>query len=54
LHPHKAPRPAGQFPLFPEIERPVAPLRDFGSGIVPPAVRLEQGPQIFLEDQRKH
>jgi hypothetical protein len=41
LYPHKAPRPAGQLPLLPELDRPVARLRDFGGGFVPPAVRVE-------------
>jgi|SRR5262245_61593165 len=36
-----APRPAGQLPLLPELSRPVARLRDFGGGFVPPAVRVE-------------
>jgi hypothetical protein len=36
-----APRPGGQAPLFPEFERPVSRLRDFGGGVVPPAVRVE-------------
>jgi hypothetical protein len=36
-----APRPSGQAPLFPEYERPVARLREFGGGFVPPAVRVE-------------
>jgi len=36
-----APRPGGQVPLFPEFERPVSRLRDFGGGVVPPAVRVE-------------
>jgi hypothetical protein len=41
LYPRKAPRPAGQLPLLPELGRPVARLREFGGGFVPPAVRLE-------------
>src|SRR5262249_31166463 len=41
LYPRKAPRPAGQLPLLPEFERPVSRLRDFGGGVVPPAVRVE-------------
>ena len=41
LPPRKAPRPAGQLPLLPEIARPVTRLREFGGGIVPPAVALE-------------
>jgi hypothetical protein len=41
LYPRKAPRPAGQLPLLPELNRPVARLREFGGGIVPPAVRVE-------------
>jgi Helix-turn-helix len=36
-----APRPGGQTPLFPEFERPVSRLREFGGGFVPPAVRVE-------------
>ena len=41
LYPHKAPRPAGQLPLLPELSRPVARLREFGGGFVPPAVAME-------------
>jgi hypothetical protein len=41
LFPKKAPKPAGQIPLLPEIERPVSRLREFGGGIVPPAVAVE-------------
>jgi hypothetical protein len=37
----RALRPAGQLPLLPEIERPVSRLRDFGGGIIPPAVAAE-------------
>ena len=37
----RAPRPAGQLPLLPELERPVSRLHDFGGGIVPPAVAVE-------------
>jgi hypothetical protein len=37
----RAPRPAGQLPLLPELERPVSRLREFGGGFVPPAVALE-------------
>jgi hypothetical protein len=33
-------RPAGQIPLFPD-QRPVARFRDFGGGLVPPAVARE-------------
>jgi hypothetical protein len=36
-----APRPSGQAPLFPELERPVSRLRHFGSGFIPPAVAKE-------------
>jgi len=36
-----APRLAGQAPLLPELNRPVARLREFGGGFVPPAVRVE-------------
>src|SRR5262249_49249268 len=36
-----APRPAGQLPLLPELNRPVARLREFGGGFMPPAVRVE-------------
>lgn len=35
-----APRPAGQLPLF-ESLKPVSRLRDFGGGLVPPAVARE-------------
>ena len=41
LYPRKAPRPAGQLMLLPELSRPVARLREFGGGIVPRAVALE-------------
>jgi hypothetical protein len=41
LHPRKAPRPAGQLPLLPELNRPVARLRDFGGGFMPPSVARE-------------
>ena len=41
LYPHKAPRPAGQLPLLPELNRPVTRLRDFGGGRIPPAVAVE-------------
>jgi hypothetical protein len=41
LRSHKAPRPAGQLPLLPEIDRPVARLRHFGGGFIPPAVARE-------------
>jgi hypothetical protein len=41
LSPRKAPRPAGQLSLLPEIERPVSRLHDFGGGFVPPAVAVE-------------
>jgi len=41
LYSRKAPRPAGQLPLLPELNRPVARLREFGGGFVPPAVRVE-------------
>jgi hypothetical protein len=41
LSPQKAPRPAGQLLVQPELSRPVARLRDFGGGIVPPAVAVE-------------
>ena len=37
----KAPRIAGQLALLPEIDRPVARLREFGAGLMPPAVALE-------------
>jgi hypothetical protein len=41
LYPRKAPRPAGQLPLLPQLNRPVARLREFGGGFMPPAVRVE-------------
>jgi hypothetical protein len=41
LYPQKAPRPAGQLPLLPELDRPVARLRQFGGGFVPRAVAVE-------------
>jgi hypothetical protein len=41
LYPRKAPRPAGQLPLLPELNRPVSRLRQFGGGFVPPAVATE-------------
>jgi hypothetical protein len=41
LYPQKAPRPAGQLSLLPELNRPVARLRAFGGGFVPPVVALE-------------
>jgi hypothetical protein len=41
LYSRKAPRPAGQIPLLPEVERPVSRLREFGGGFIPPAVRVE-------------
>src|SRR5262249_46042687 len=41
LHPRKAPRPAGQLPLLPELNRPVARLREFGAGFMPPSVARE-------------
>jgi hypothetical protein len=41
LYPRKAPRLAGQLPLLPELNRPVARLREFGGGFVPPSVRVE-------------
>lgn len=37
----RAPRPAGQIPLLPELERPVSRFPDFGGGIIPPAVAVE-------------
>jgi hypothetical protein len=40
LYPHKAPRPAGQLLLLPELNRPVARLRDFGGGLMPPSLPL--------------
>jgi hypothetical protein len=36
-----APRPAGQLLLLPELNRPVARLREFGGGFIPPAVATE-------------
>jgi hypothetical protein len=41
LNPSKAPNPAGQIPLFSEMEKPVVRLRHFGGGIIPPAVSAE-------------
>jgi hypothetical protein len=41
LYPRKALRPVGQLSLLPELNRPVARLREFGGGFVPPAVRVE-------------
>jgi hypothetical protein len=41
LYPWKAPRPAGQLLLLPELGKPVARLRDFAGGFVPPAVASE-------------
>jgi hypothetical protein len=41
LYPSKAPRLSGQLPLIPELERPIARLRDFGGGLVPRAVARE-------------
>jgi hypothetical protein len=41
LYSRKAPRPAGQLPLLPELNRPVARLRDFGGGFMPPSVARE-------------
>jgi hypothetical protein len=41
LSSRKAPRPAGQLSLLPEIDRPVSRLHDFGGGFVPPAVAVE-------------
>jgi hypothetical protein len=41
LHPRKAPRLAGQLPLLPDLNRPVARLRDFGGGFIPPSVARE-------------
>jgi hypothetical protein len=41
LYSQKAPRPAGQLSLLPELNRPVARLRAFGGGFVPPVVALE-------------
>jgi hypothetical protein len=41
LYPRKAPRLAGQLPLLPELNRPVARLRDFGGGFIPPSVARE-------------
>lgn len=37
----RAPQPAGQLPLLPEIDRPVSRLSQFGGGKVPAAVALE-------------
>jgi len=37
----RSPRPAGQLPLLPEIDRLPSRLRDFGGGYVPPAVGME-------------
>jgi hypothetical protein len=37
----KAPRPAGQISLLPEIDRPVSRLHQFGGGRIPLAVALE-------------
>lgn len=36
-----APRPAGQIPLLPELDRPVSRLRDFGGGFIPSNVARE-------------
>jgi hypothetical protein len=36
-----APRLTGQLPLLPELNRPVARLRDFGGGFMPPGVARE-------------
>jgi len=41
LSPRKALRPVGQLALFPEIDRPVSRLREFGGGMMPAAVALE-------------
>jgi len=41
LYPRKAPRPAGQLPLLPELDRPVSRLREFGAGFMPPSVARE-------------
>jgi hypothetical protein len=41
LYPRKALRLAGQLPLLPELNRPVAPLRHFGGGFMPPSVARE-------------
>jgi len=41
LFPKKAPRPAGQILLFPELGKPVARLQAFGGGKVPKAVAAE-------------
>jgi hypothetical protein len=41
LFPNKAPKPAGQLPLLPELDRPVSRLHAFGGGFVPPAVAVE-------------
>jgi hypothetical protein len=37
----RAPQPAGQLSLLPEIERLPSRLHDFGGGYIPPAVALE-------------
>jgi hypothetical protein len=37
----RALRPAGQMLLFPELEKPVSRLHEFGGGPMPPAVALE-------------
>src|SRR5262249_27321811 len=44
-----APRPAGQLLLLPELNRPIARLRDFGGGTMPPSVAREIE---FLRRQR--
>jgi hypothetical protein len=41
LYPGKALRFAGQLPLLPALNRPVARLRDFGGGFMPPSVARE-------------
>lgn len=41
LYPRKAPRPAGQLTLLPELDRLVARLHQFGGGFVAGAVALE-------------
>ena len=41
LYPRKALRLAGQLPLLPELNRPVARLRHFGGGFMPPSVARE-------------
>jgi hypothetical protein len=41
LYPRRAPRLAGQLLLLSELSRPVARLREFGGGFIPPAVTLE-------------